>query len=133
MKYLIDYIAYRLYYVYLRHKDPDPQSAVTYVISLAVSSFVYFLCTFVLRIIFCISIRDVYPEDPRLSLGIYIFGIMGIVYWRVKKKYTEKYITTTLTSKFQDSKYNKKIKGWMIIVACLLCFFAFGISASIIV
>lgn len=133
MRKIIDYIAYRLYYIYLRHKDPDPRSAVTYAVSLAVSSSLYFLCTVILRIVFSISIRDIYPEISRLSLGIYIFGIMAIVYWRVKRRYTEKYITTILTPKFQDSKYNKRIKGWMVIVACLLCFFVLGISASVIV
>ncbi|KGN73456.1 hypothetical protein HQ47_08345 [Porphyromonas macacae] len=122
MKRLIDYIVYRLYHVYL-HKEPAPEAGAQMLASLAVTSFICFICTFILKI-FCISIREIYPENSRLFLAIYVFGTGGIVYWWVKKKYTEKYITTTLTSKFQHSKYNKKIKGWMVIVACLLCFFS---------
>ncbi|KGN73457.1 hypothetical protein HQ47_08350 [Porphyromonas macacae] len=79
-----------------------------------------------------ISVRNIYPENSRLSVTIYVFGIGGIVYWWVKKRYTEKYITTTLASKFQNSKYNKKIKGWILIVACLLCFLTFTIMTAII-
>lgn len=132
VKDLIDYIAYRLYYVYLRHKDADPQSAVTYAISLAIFPVICFFCTLVIRMLLSISARNIYPESPRLSVMIYVFGIGGVVYWRVKKIYTEKYITTTLTTRFQSSKYNKRIKGWLLIVACLLCFFAFTIMTAII-
>ncbi len=130
MKYLIDYIVYRLYHIYL-HKEPAPEAGAQALVILAVTSFICFICTFALRVFFYISIHDIYPENPRLFLAIYVFGTGGIVYWWVKKKYTEKYITTTLTSKFQHSKYNKKIKGWMVIVACLLCFFACVVLAAI--
>ncbi|KGN73459.1 hypothetical protein HQ47_08360 [Porphyromonas macacae] len=131
MKRLIDYIIYRLYHVYL-HKEPAPEAGAQTLASLAIGSFIYFSCTFTLKVIFNISIRDIYPKNSRLFLGVYISGIIGIVYWWVKKRYTEKYITTTLASKFKGSKYNKMIKGWMIIIACLLCFFACGILASMI-
>ncbi|WP_282918443.1 hypothetical protein [Porphyromonas macacae] len=131
MKYLIDYIIYRLYHVYL-HKEPAPEAGAQTLVAMVVSSVIYFTCTLALKVVFNISIREIYPENSRLFLAVYIFGIMGIVYWWVKKRYTEKYIATTLTSRFKNSKYNKKIKGWMIIVACLLCTFACGISASMI-
>ncbi|WP_282918442.1 hypothetical protein [Porphyromonas macacae] len=131
MKRLIDYIVYRLYHVYL-HKEPAPEAGAQTLVAMVVSSVIYFTCTLALKIIFRVSIDDIYPENPRLFTAIYIFGIMGIVYWWVRRKYTKKYITTTLTPKFQNNKYNKKIKGWMMIVACLLCTFACGISASMI-
>ncbi len=130
MKYLIDYIVYRLYHVYL-HKEPAPEAGAQTLASLAIGSFIYFSCTFTLKVIFNISIRDIYPKNSRLFLAIYVFGTGGIVYWRIKKRYTEKYIATTLTSRFKNSKYNKKIKGWMVIVACLLCFFACVVLAAI--
>ncbi len=132
MRRLIDYTIYRLFWIYQK-KDPAPVATTTSLVILAVGSLIYFVCTVTLRLLFNVSVRDIYPENSRLSLGIYLFGIMAIVYWRVKKRYTKKYITTTLTSKFQGSKYDKRIKGWMVIVACLLCFFLLGISASIIV
>ncbi|WP_373811384.1 hypothetical protein [Porphyromonas macacae] len=131
MRKLIDYIAYRLFWIYQK-KDPAPLATTTSLVILTVTSSVYFICTLTLKVVFSISIDDIYPENPRLFTAIYIFGIGGIVFWRIKKRYTEKYIATTLTSRFQNSKYNKKIKGWMMIVACLLCFFACGISASMI-
>ena len=131
MRKLIDYIVYRLYHVYL-HKEPAPEAGAQTLVAMAISSAIYFTCTFALKIVFNISIREIYPENSHLFLAIYIFGIMGIVYWRIKKRYTVKYISTSLASRFKDSKYNKKIKGWMVIVACLLCTFACGILASMI-
>ncbi|KGN73460.1 hypothetical protein HQ47_08365 [Porphyromonas macacae] len=131
MKLLIDYIIYRLFWIYQK-KDPAPLATTTSLVILTVTSSVYFICTLTLKVVFNISIDDIYPENPRLFTAIYIFGIGGIVYWWVKKRYTEKYITTTLAPKFKGSKYNKMIKGWMIIIACLLCFFACGILASMI-
>lgn len=132
MRRLIDYTFYRLYYIY-KMKDPAPLASARMLVVLAVTSLIYFACTFALKVVFNISILDAYPSNPKLPLIIYIFGIGGIVYWRMVRKYTEKYVSAILTSRFQGSKYNKRIKGWMIIVACLLCFFVFGISASIIV
>ena len=130
MKRLIDYIVYRLYNIYL-HKEPAPEAGAHVLVILAVTSFICFICTFSLRVVFNISIHDVYPENTRLFLAIYVFGTGGIVYWRIKKRYTVKYISTTLASKFKDSKYNKKIRGWMVIVSCLLCFFSCVVLAAI--
>ncbi len=132
MRKIIDYIAYRLYYIYLRHKDPDPRSAVTYAISLAVFPVICFFCTLILRVFLNVSVRDIWFENSRLSVTIYVAGIGGFVYWWVKKTYTEKYITTTLTSRYQSSKYNKRIKGWILIIICWLCFLSFTIATSII-
>ncbi|KGN84532.1 hypothetical protein HR15_10620 [Porphyromonas gulae] len=131
MKRLIDYIVYRLYNIYL-HREPAPEAGAQTLTSLAVSSAICFICTLTLKVVFNISIREIYSENTRLFLAIYVFGTAGIVYWRIKKRYTIKYISTTLASKFKDSKYNKKIKGWMVIVSCLLCFFSCAILASMI-
>lgn len=131
MRKLIDYIVYRLYHVYL-HKEPAPEAGAQTLVAMAISSAIYFTCTFALKIVFNISIREIYSENTRLFLAIYVFGTAGIVYWCIKKRYTIKYISTTLASKFKDSKYNKKIKGWMVIVSCLLCFFSCAILASMI-
>lgn len=132
MRRLIDYTFYRLYYVY-KKKDPAPLASARMLVVLAVTASIYFTCTLALKIASNISILDIYPNNPKLSLTAYIFGIGGIVYWRITRKYTEKYVSTILTPKFQGSKYNKRIKGWMVIVACLLCFFVLRISASVIV
>ncbi|WP_133241527.1 hypothetical protein [Porphyromonas loveana] len=114
-------------------KDPAPLASARMLVVLAVTALIYFTCTLALKVVFNISILDIHPNNPKLPLMTCIFGIGGIVYWRITRKYTEKYVSTILTPKFQGSKYNKRVKGWMIIVACLLCFFVLGISASVIV
>ncbi|KGL55336.1 hypothetical protein HQ50_05785 [Porphyromonas sp. COT-052 OH4946] len=131
MKCLIDYIVYRLYNIYL-HKDPDPLASATAFTIIVVSSFYVFLGALILRIFFNVSVREINPDAPHLSVLIYVFFVFAIFYWRIKKKYTEIYITKNLTPRFEKSKYNKKIKGWMLIVLIPIWFLAFMILASII-
>ncbi|KGN69103.1 hypothetical protein HR09_05770 [Porphyromonas gulae] len=131
MKCLIDYIVYRLYNIYL-HKDPAPLASATAFTIIVVSSFYVFGGALILRIFFYVSVREINPDAPRLPVLIYVFFVFAIVYWRIKKKYTEMYIIKSLTPRFEKSKYNKKIKGWMLIVLIPIWFLAFMILASII-
>ena len=131
MRKLIDYIVYRLYNIYL-HRDPAPLATATSLVILAMGAFWVFISIFVLRIIFGISAHDITPDGSRIPLLIYMFSIYGLVYWRVKRKYTEKYINTVLSPKFRKSRNNKKIKGWLIITACFSCFLVCIVLASMI-
>lgn len=89
MRKLIDYTFYRLYYVY-KMKDPAPLASARMLVVLAVTALIYFTCTLALKVVFNISILDIHPNNPKLPLMTCIFGIGGIVYWRITRKYTEK-------------------------------------------
>ncbi|KGN73462.1 hypothetical protein HQ47_08375 [Porphyromonas macacae] len=131
MKSLIDYIIYRLFWIYQK-KDPAPLATTTSLVILAMGAFWVFISILALRIIFGVSVYDIIPDGSRTPLLIYMFSIYGLVYWRIKRKYTENYINTVLTPKFIKNRYNKKIKGWIIITACFSCFLVCIVLASMI-
>lgn len=131
MRRLIDYTIYRLFWIY-KKKDPAPVATTTSLVILVLGAFWVFMCILALQIFFGISVHDVIPNGSRTPLLIFMLGVYGVVYWRIKRRYTEKHIKTVLTSKYQSSKYNKQIRGWMLIVICLLCFFCFTIATAII-
>lgn len=131
MRRLIDYTIYRLFWIYQK-KDPAPVATTTSLVILVLGAFGMFICILALQIFFGISVHDVIPNGSRTPLLIFMLSVYGVVYWCIKRRYTEKYIKTTLTSKYQSSKYNRRIRGWMLIMTCLLCFFAFTIMTAII-
>ncbi len=131
MRRLIDYVVYRLFWIYQK-KDPAPLATTTSLVILAMGAFWVFISILALRIIFGISVHDIIPDGSRTPLLIYMFSIYGLVYWRIKRKYTENYINTVLTPKFRKNRYNKKIKGWIIITACFSCFLVYIVLTSMI-
>ncbi|PVZ13332.1 hypothetical protein C7382_10325 [Porphyromonas loveana] len=131
MRKIIDYIVYRLYNIYL-HKEPAPLASVTAFTTILLSAFCVFLGILFLRVCFNVSIREMNSNAPYISVGIYVFSVFAIVYWRVKRKYTEEYISKELEQKFKGSKYNKSVQSWVFLVTIPILFLAFMIMASII-
>jgi len=102
-----DYIFYRMYLAYEKHEGDGEFTSTLYL-----SAIEFFLIA-PLIILFGMPFRD---ANKMTIVGLIVFVPMILIFILNYRRYFKKGKVEQLKSKFKNSKYNRRIKNWMLYI-----------------